>query len=111
MPLIDVNNELFYMDTQDIFAIIREKSRRIAVTSPDGKFYIPSTFDQINIVMQPFGFFAISPNHIINLNQIKAYKKGEVFVDNTHYRVARRRREEFMSVIENHLRNVDGKMR
>lgn len=111
MPVIDEYNELFHMDTRDIFAVIREKSRRIAVTSPEGKFYIPSTIDQINIAMQPHGFFAISPSIIINLDQVKAYNKGSVYVDNTHYKVSRRRRDEFLAIIENHSRNVVGKMR
>jgi DNA-binding LytR/AlgR family response regulator len=109
MPVIDENNEIFHMDTSDIFAIIRDKSRKIIVTSPYGTFYIPSTIDQIHTVMEPLGFYAISPSHIINLDQVKAYNKGNVYVDNTHYKVTRRRQEEFKLLIDNHSRNVSGK--
>jgi DNA-binding LytR/AlgR family response regulator len=109
MPLIDENGELFHMDTRDIYALILNKSRKIVVTSPFGKFYVPSTMEQIDTVMHPLGFFSINPSHIINLDQVKAYKKGDVFVDNTHYKVARRRQEEFLAAIDNHSRNVVGK--
>lgn len=109
MPLIDENGELFYMDTRDIYALILNKSRKIMVTSPFGNFYIPSTMNEINKILKQFGFFAINPSHIVNLDQVKAFNKGNVYVDNTHYKVARRRQEEFLEAIENHSRNVSGK--
>lgn len=109
MPVIDENNEIFHMDTHDIFAIIRDASRKIIVTSTFGNFYVPSTMDQINTVMAPLGFFSINQSHIINLDQVKAYKKGDVYIDNTHYKVSRRRQDELLEIIENHSRNASGK--
>ena len=109
MPVIDEENEIFNLDMYDAFAIIREESRKIIVNSTFGTFKIPYTINEIATVMEPHGFFQINQTHIINVDQIKAFKKGYVYIDGTRYKVSKRRQEALAQLIEKRSRDANGK--
>ncbi|OUS73021.1 hypothetical protein B1748_23735 [Paenibacillus sp. MY03] len=99
MPVFDENNEVVEMDTDEIFCIFKDETRRIVVQTESGNYYFPSTIEQIQAIMGKYGFYQIDKNHVINVKQVKAFKRGEVFIDGVHYYVAARRQKGLMDIL------------
>ena len=109
MPVINQNNELVTIEVSEIFSIYKDmKSRKIVITAECGEYYIPSTINQIILIMESSGFAQIDKNRIINLNQVKRFENGEVTIDGSEYWVAKRRRAKLKRLIEKRSRDTNG---
>jgi DNA-binding LytR/AlgR family response regulator len=97
MPVFDSNNEMQYVEVDEVIDINKESStRRIIVNTECGDHYIPSTIAQIAEIMNPLGFHQINSNQIINLNKVEKYEGGHyprVTVSGVEYVVSRDRKK------------------
>ncbi|WP_214630031.1 LytTR family DNA-binding domain-containing protein [Paenibacillus agaridevorans] len=100
MPVFDENNEVVEIDTAEIFCIFKDEARRIMVKIECGDYYFPTTIEQINTIMEKYGFYQIDKNHVINVKQVKAFKRGEVYIDGVHYYVATRRQKGLKELLQ-----------
>lgn len=109
MPVFDENNKNHTIEIDEVFSMYKKvKERRIIVTSQCGEFYIPSTIDQIGVILEPLGFCQIDKNRIINVDRVKEYKSGVVHVDGEFYTVSRRNRKKLKEMIENRSHTTNG---
>lgn len=110
MPAFDQHNNLVDIEIEDIFCIYKDqKTRKIIIRTKNGIYYFPSTIDEIFEIMMKYDFFQIDKNHVINVVNVKAFRFDQVYIDSTHYYVARRRRSGLQKLIENRSRNTNGK--
>jgi two-component system LytT family response regulator len=70
----------------------------------DGKKYIVSkTLKEFDEMLTPFNFFRIHKSHLINLNYLQRYNKGEggyvIMEDGSELEVSRRRKEDFIRAL------------
>ena len=70
----------------------------------DGKKYIVSkTLKEFDEMLTPFNFFRIHKSHLINLNYLQKYNKGEggyvIMEDGSELEVSRRRKEDFIRAL------------
>lgn len=101
MPVINESNELVYIEIDEVFCIYKDsKTRKIVVKAECGKYYIPSTIEQINLIMKQLGFALIDSNRIINIAQVKSYENGEVHVDGKYFYVSRRNRANLKRLLD-----------
>jgi DNA-binding LytR/AlgR family response regulator len=110
MPVFNDANELVYIEIPTIFSIYKDpKSRKIIVEAECGEYYLPSTIEQLDIIMSEVGFMLIDKNRIINLDQIKTYENGVVEVDGSQYFVSKRKRKKLEELIDKRSRDTNGK--
>lgn len=109
MPVFNDANDLVYLEIPMIFSIYKDpKSRKIIVEAECGEYYLPSTIEQIDLIMSASGFMLIDKNRIINLDQVKEYVNGRVEVDGSHYYVSKRKRKQMEELIEIRSRDTNG---
>jgi len=70
----------------------------------DGKKHIVSkTLKEFDEMLTPFNFFRIHKSHLINLNYLQKYNKGEggyvIMEDGSELEVSRRRKEDFIRAL------------
>ncbi len=70
----------------------------------DGRKYIVSkTLKEFDEMLTPFNFFRIHKSHLINLNYLQKYNKGEggyvIMEDGSELEVSRRRKEDFIRAL------------
>lgn len=69
------------------------------------KIIVSKTLKEYDEMLTPFNFFRIHKSHLINLAFLSRYKKGEggcvIMEDGAELEVSRRRKEEFLSVLQN----------
>lgn len=94
MMFIDINH-IVRCESDNVYTIIYLENNKI-VSSKNLGFYENMLADR--------GFFRVHTSHLINLNHIKKYVKGDgaylVMSDDTNITIARRRKEEFMQLFE-----------
>lgn len=94
MLFIDINN-IIRCESDNVYTIVFLDKDKI-VSSKNLGFYETMLVER--------GFFRIHTSHLINLNHIKKYVKGDgayvVMSDDTNITIARRRKEEFMQLFE-----------
>lgn len=101
MPVFNETNDLIYLEISDVFCIYKcLQTRKIIVTSELGEYYLPSTIEQINAIMEPAGFMQIDKNRIINVRQVKSFVNGEAHVDGSFYTVSRRNRSKLKRMLD-----------
>jgi len=71
----------------------------------DGKKHIVSkTLKDFDEMLTPFNFFRIHKSHLINLNYLQKYNKGEggyvIMEDGSELEVSRRRKEDFINALQ-----------
>ena len=66
MPVFDKQNNAVMLEVGEIFSIQKDGSRKIMVIAENGEYYLPSTIEEINLIMNPFGFLLIDKNNVIN---------------------------------------------
>jgi two-component system LytT family response regulator len=68
------------------------------------KIIVSKTIGEYEEILKEYQFIRIHQSHIINLNFLKSYTKGEggsvVLVDNTELEVSRRKKEEFLQKVK-----------
>lgn len=100
MPVINESDDLVFIETEDIYCIYKDpKTRKITVTAECGVYYLPSTIDQILLIMQRLGFALIESNRIVNVAQVKEFDGEVVHVDGQYYYVSRRNRANLWKLI------------
>lgn len=94
MLFIDINH-IIRCESDNVYTMVYIDNEKI-VSSKNLGFY--------ENMLAERGFFRIHTSHLINLNHIKKYVKGDgayvVMSDNTNITIARRRKEEFMQLFE-----------
>lgn len=66
---------------------------------------VSRTLKEYDEMLTPFGFYRIHKSHLINVNYLKKYVKGEggyvIMEDDSEIEVSRRRKEGFLSTLRN----------
>lgn len=88
-------SEIFYCEADGNYSVLNLRNNK--------KHVIAKTLKDIEIKLVPYGFFRVHHSHLVNLSEIKFYRKGKggvvVLNDNTEIEVAMRRKEELMTLL------------
>ncbi len=67
------------------------------------KFIVSKTLKEFDEMLSPFNFFRIHKSHLINLNYLQKYNKGEggyvIMEDGSELEVSRRRKDDFIRAL------------
>jgi len=89
-------NEIIFCQADGNYSVLNLRNNK--------KYTVAKTLKEIEIKLVPYGFFRVHHSNLVNLSEIKFYRKGKggvvVLNDNTEIEVATRRKEELMAVLE-----------
>jgi two-component system, LytTR family, response regulator len=89
-------NEIIFCQADGNYSVLNLRTNK--------KYTVAKTLKEIEIKLAPYGFFRVHHSHLVNLSEIKFYRRGKggvvVLNDNTEIEVAIRRKEELMAVLE-----------
>ena len=98
-----MNEELLFLDMDDILRLESDGSYTHFYTRDKKKFTTSRTMATYEPKLTPNGFFRVHNSHLVNLQYIDKYIKGEggyvIMSDGANVEVSRRRKEEFLKAL------------
>ncbi|MEO8151214.1 MAG: LytTR family DNA-binding domain-containing protein [Bacteroidia bacterium] len=102
---LPASNGLELVDMKDIIRCTADRNYTEMFLSQAKKLIISKNLKEIEDMLDDRIFFRVHQSHLINLNFVKRYIKGEggqvLMNDNSYVDVSRRKKEEFLSLITN----------
>ena len=103
---VPTGDGLLFIKTQNIIRCEAEGNYVVIYQSGKEKMLITKTLGDMESMLDAKEFFRIHNSHLVNLSHIKKYVKGDggyvIMSDNSTVDVARRKKEEFMHMLNIH---------
>jgi two-component system LytT family response regulator len=103
---VPTGDGLLFIKTENIIRCEAEGNYVIIYQAGKEKMLITKTLGDIESMLSAKQFFRVHNSHLINLSQIKKYIRGDggyvIMSDNSTVDVARRKKEEFMQMLNIH---------
>lgn len=100
---VPTSDGLLFIATDEIIRLESERNYSDFFLVGNRKVVVTRPLKDYEELLTPFGFFRIHHSHIVNLNLISRYVRGEggyvVMTDGSTVDVSRRRKEEFLSLL------------
>jgi two-component system LytT family response regulator len=100
---VPTSDGLLLIATDDIIRLESERNYTDFYLTGNRKVVVTRSLKEFEELLSPKGFFRIHHSHIVNLNQITRYVRGEggyvTLSDGSSVDVSRRRKEEFLKVL------------
>jgi two-component system LytT family response regulator len=101
--IISMNNELLFLNIPDIIRLESDGSYTTFFLMDKKSFVTSRTLATYEDKLIPHGFFRVHHSHLVNLNHIGKYVKGEggyvIMADNSQIDVSRRKKEDFLKAL------------
>lgn len=98
-----MNEELLVLDIADIMRLESDGSYTIFYTKDKKKYTTSRNMATYESRLLPHGFYRVHHSHLINLNYIDKYIKGEggyiIMADGANVEVSRRKKEDFLKAL------------
>lgn len=100
---VPTSDGLLFIKTDEIIRLESERNYTDFYLLGNRKVVVTRSLKDYEELLTPFGFFRIHHSHIVNLNQITRYIRGEggyvVLSDGSTVDVSRRRKDEFLGLL------------
>ncbi|MFM7216911.1 MAG: LytR/AlgR family response regulator transcription factor [Bacteroidota bacterium] len=100
---VPTSDGLLFIRTDEIIRLESERNYTDFHLTNNRKVVVTRSLKEYEELLTPLGFFRIHHSHIVNLNQINRYVRGEggyvILSDGSNVDVSRRRKEEFLSLL------------
>lgn len=92
-----------FLTTGEIIRLQSERNYTDFILSGNRKVVVTRSLKEYEDLLAPLGFFRVHHSHIVNLNHVTRYIRGEggylVLSDGSNVDVSRRRKEDFLSLL------------
>lgn len=100
---LPTSDGLVFIELEEIIRLESERNYTDFYLTGNRKLVVTRSLKEYEELLTPLGFFRIHHSHIVNLNQITRYVRGEggyvTLSDGSSVDVSRRRKEEFLSLL------------
>ena len=100
LPTLDGIN---FVKIKDIIRCESDNNYTNIFINDGKKYFVSKTLKEFDEMLTPFNFFRIHKSHLINLNYLQKYNKGEggyvIMEDGSELEVSRRRKEDFIRAL------------
>ena len=100
---VPTSDGLLFIRTDEIIRLESERNYTDFHLTNNRTVVVTRSLKEYEELLTPLGFFRVHHSHIVNLNQITRYVRGEggyvILSDGSNVDVSRRRKEEFLSLL------------
>lgn len=100
---LPTSNGLIFVKTEDIIHIQSNNAFTVFFLSDKEQIVVSRTMKDCEEILAPIGFCRVHQSHLINLQHVKRYIKGEggqvIMDDGSNLEISRRKKEEFLAAL------------
>jgi two-component system, LytTR family, response regulator len=97
------SDEIVFVKIQEIIRCESDNNYTFFYLRSGERVLVSRTLKEFEELLEPFGFFRVHKSHLVNLQYIRKYKKGEggmvTMDDGSQIEVSRRRKEDFLKAL------------
>ena len=102
--VLKTSDNIFIVDTKEIIRCESEESYTRFFLTDNKHIFVSKNLIEFDNMLQDFGFFRTHRSHLINLSYIDHFSKRDggyvVMKDNAEVPISRRKKEEFLNILE-----------
>lgn len=105
--ILNTSNNMYVLRVEDVLRCEADENYTRIIDLKGKAILVAKTLKEFDSMLSPLGFCRIHQSHLINLNHVLTYEKGSggmvMLVNKERIPVSGRRKEFFLSALQNHL--------